>query len=169
MPMRSQLRWNSPPGTRVPATRATSPPCLVRTLPPPPPAMLSTVSTRSGARDQLSPLPPQPCSLCQSPTAGTTPGSSQHHHPALPSCLLPVTVAPMAGPAGECPAVTQCLWAGVGILGPPQHHGCSATSLSGATSWTCRTAACETSPCSCPATSPARRRHPSPAFSGRSG
>ncbi|XP_072737182.1 cytosolic endo-beta-N-acetylglucosaminidase isoform X5 [Ciconia boyciana] len=48
------------------------------------------------------------------------------------------------------------------------HEG-DVTSLPGATSWTCGTAACETSPCSCPASSPARRRRPSPASSASSG
>lgn len=122
-----------------------------------------------GAWDQLSPSPPWSCSLRQSPAAVITPGSSRRHHPASPSCLPPATVAPMAGPAGECAAGTLCPWAGIGTPGLPWHCACSAPLLPGAMRWIFRTATSETSPCSCPASSPARRRCPSPASSGRSG
>lgn len=50
--------------------------------------------------------------------AGTTPGSSRHRRPAWPGCSLPATVAPMAGPAGECPACTRVQTWHQGSLAP---------------------------------------------------
>lgn len=100
--MTSQWDWRSPPGTQGCALRAILPPYLVRTLPPH--AVCSEHLRQSLTQ----------CPLRQSPTAGTTPGSSRHRRPASPSCSLPATVAPMAGPAGECPACILCPQAGMG-------------------------------------------------------
>lgn len=76
------------------------------------PPVLPAVSAPCRAR--LSPSLP----FSQSPTADTTPGSSQHHHLASPHCSLPAAAAPRAGPAGECPAGALRLWVNGGSSSP---------------------------------------------------